>query len=129
MKTIKKLLCTLVALTLVFCSLSSVMTVSAKDETSEWTDAFSSITIGGKKVDWSDGDAPEVELTTKTAVVKVKVKSGWKLKKISFHNGKKTVTVKNGGTIKSPRNYDSYVRFKATKGKKKDTVTVYVYRE
>lgn len=124
MKKSKRLLCTLIALLLVFCSLSSVMTVSAlSPETNEkhCKEAFSSVTIGGKKVNLKDIAGGWGDLTLKTkkksVKVKVKLKNGWKLKKIFYYNSKgKEVKVKNGGSVKTKYILDANLMIHARKG-------------
>jgi hypothetical protein len=109
MKATRKLLRLSLVLLLVIFTLSSGMVVSATNKKSDRA-AFSSITIGGKKPrDWSD--YPEVNPKSKKAKVKVKLKKGWKLKKIRYYDADKdkTCTVKNGGTIKTNRIIDSYI--------------------
>ena len=135
MKTIKKLLCTLLALTLVFCSLSSVMTAGAMNKKCDYK-AFSSVKVGGKKLDMKEAEEDEYgELVlgkkTKKAKVQVKLKSGWKLRKITYfdaYKGKKT-SVKNGGTIRANADVDSYLRIKAVKGSKTATIEFSVHND
>ena len=131
MKTIKKLLCTLVALTLVFCSLSSVMTVSASN-TKKDLKAFKSITIGGRKVKDSEIlEDYEFESSTRKPKVKVKVASGWKLKKITFNHGEgtKNQKIKNGGRIKLKGVFENYLTITAKKGSKTAKIELCVYNE
>ena len=137
MKTVKKLLCTLLALTLVFCSLGSVMTVSALSENEEnCKKAFSSITVT-----FADGEKQKVPMksypdgctawtTGKKLKIKAKMKKGWKLKKMNYYNGKtkKTKKLKNGGTVKLNKNKKSHVTIKATKGGTSATYTIFVYK-
>lgn len=133
MKKAKKLLCTLIALLLVFCSLSSVMTVGATNKKCDYK-AFSSVKVGKKKLDMKEaaeegyGDII-LGRKTKKAKVQVKLKKGWKLKKIIYYNGARKTTVKNGGTIKPNSDTDSYLRIKAVNGKKTATIEFSVFND
>lgn len=134
MKKIKKMLCTLIALLLVFCSLSSVMTVGATNKKSDYK-AFSSVKVGKKKLNLKNGAKYEeygdviLPRNTKKAKVQVKLKSGWKLKKITYFDADrvKKSTVKNGGTIRINSQIDSYLRIKAVKGSKTATIEFGVF--
>jgi hypothetical protein len=128
MRTTKKLLRLSLILLLVVFTLSCGMMASATNKKSDRA-AFCSIAIGGKKPrGWSD--YPEVNPKSKKAKVKVKVKKGWKLKKIRYYDADKdkTYTVKNGGKIKVNRIIDSYITITAKKGKKTAKVEIGVFR-
>lgn len=133
MKKINKLLRTCLVLVLVFFSISSGITVSATNNKSD-RKAISSITVDGKKAIW-DGEFHlyVAESNSDTAKVKVKLKKGWKLKKITHYseNTGKSCKVKNGGTIKplDPSDDDDYtvLQIKAIKNKKSATIKVAVW--
>ncbi len=137
MKKVRKLLCTLLALTLVFCSFSAGMTVSALSKNAKnCRNAYSSITVT-----FTSGTKSKVPLKTypeeagavttgNKLKVKVKTKKGWKLKKMSYYNANtgKTKKLKNGGSVKLNYNADSAVIIKAKKKKKSATYTLHVFR-
>lgn len=134
MKMSKKLLHSLIALLLVCCFLSAGVTVSAtKVNDKMCRKAFSSITVGKKKVNLKYVGEDDIVLgrKTKKAKVKVKLKKGWKLKKITYHDAKrrKNYTVKNGGTIKPNPIIDSFLRIRAVKGKNTAIAQFYVFND
>ena len=130
MKTIKKLLCTLVVLTLVFCSLSTVMTAGATN-TKKDAKAFKSVTVNGKKVKHFEDDPAEVGSKSKTPKVKVKLNSGWKLKSICYNHGEgtKSKKIKNGGKMKLKGTFENYLVIKAKKGSTTAKVEICVYKD
>ena len=129
MKATRKLLRLSLVLLLVLFTFSAGMTVSATN-TKKDVKAFKSITIGGKKVKGIE-DWEEHEVKTKKPKVKVKVASGWKLKKITFNHGEgtKSQKIKNGGTIKLKGMFENYVTVTAKKGNKTAKVQICVYKD
>lgn len=113
MKKMKRLLSSLLALLLVFCSLSAGMTVLAAEETEVPEEGvvavastpFASFTVGGRKVDFSKATYSVVtNYTAATAKIQWKLNKGWKLSELyygQYVNGKyKETKVKNGDTVK-----------------------------
>ena len=135
MKKIKKLLFTLAALTLVFCSLSSVMTVSALNANQKLCKkAISSITltIGDQKAKVPLEDYPDAtEMLTDALEVKVKVKlkKDWKLKKMSYYDAGtgKTTKIKNGGSFPISESPGSCLTIKMENKKKNKTCKYKLY--
>lgn len=135
MKT-KKLVRICLALLLVFFSLSSNMVVCAEEIKIDWEknekyckNAFSSVSIGGKKVNLKDivGGNGGILLKTKKSKVKVKVKlkNGWKLKKIYYYGSSgKEVRIKNGRTVKTKKILDDNLMIKVVKKKKSAELVV-----
>lgn len=129
MKKAAKLIRISLVLLLVLCSLGSSLVVGAEEVKTDWEkneknckSALSSVSIGGKKVNLKDipGGWADMTLKTKKSKVKiqVKLKNGWKLKKIYYYGSSgKEVKVKNGSSVKTKKILDDNLMIKVAKDK------------
>ena len=127
MKSMKKLFSTMLALLLVFCSLSAGMTVLAAEETALAETPFSSFVVGGTKVDFTKYESYDILNYKKTsAKVEWKLNDGWSAEVSAF--GDKRDTVKNGGSVQVKKGDSIFVDVSATrKDGKIKYYTVYIF--
>lgn len=133
MKRTRNLLSALLAFLLVFCSLSAGMTVLAvadEDAPIASAEPFASLKVGGKAIKLDNNDTYTFLNYGKTsAKVQWKLNEGWNVTRTSYFtsSNSKDTTLKNGGTVKVPKNGNAILDIHVDNGYSYKYCSIFIY--